>query len=108
MPFDESDLGALEDTIAWRLRCLDADPADTASAEAVRVLEVLVADLRGNDYAALWAELGALLNWLGESDAVSDYAELAADYRARIGVASQPADGAAYIRALQDLARSLI
>jgi hypothetical protein len=108
MSADSSDLDALENTIAWRLRCLDADPADAASAEAVRLLEALVADLAQTDYAPLWAELGALLNWLGESDAVSDYADLAADYRVRIGVANRPADGAAYIRALQDLARSLI
>jgi hypothetical protein len=108
MSADRSDLDALESTIAWRLRCLDADPADAASAEAVRLLDALVADLTQTDYAPLWTELGALLNWLGESDAVSDYAELAADYRVQIGVAHRPADGAAYIRALLDLARSLI
>src|SRR6185437_9775772 len=102
-PAEQSDLEALEDTIAWRMRCLDADPADVASAESVRLLEGLVTDLRRTDYGAHWQELGVLLNWLGESDAVSDYAELAADYRAQIGVANRPVDGAAYIRALQEL-----
>ena len=62
------DIESLENTIAWRLRCFDADPADVASANAVRVLEALVADLRQRDHAEAWAALGAMLNWLGESD----------------------------------------
>ncbi|HVY14517.1 MAG TPA: hypothetical protein VHB27_04775 [Rhodopila sp.] len=102
------EIEALETTIAWRLRCLDADPADAASAEAVRRLEALAEDLAGADHAALWTELGALLNWLGESDGVSDYLDLATDYRNRIGVSEHPRDGAAYIGGLLDIARSLI
>lgn len=102
------DIEALEVTLDWRLRRLDADPADTASAEAARRIEALIDDLTRNACPALWSELTALVNWLGESDAVSDFAELAADYRNRIGVSVHPADGADYIRALQDIARSLI
>jgi hypothetical protein len=98
----------LDRTAAWRLRLVDADAADTASAQAARVLEALAEDLRRNPHAALWAELRALGNWLGESDAISDYAELASMYRHRIGVAEHPADGADYLRALLQIAYSLI
>jgi hypothetical protein len=100
------DIEALENTIAWRLRCLDADPADAASARAVRVLEALVADLRQGDHTEAWAELGAMLNWLGESDAISDFADLAAGYRNSIG--AEPIDGVGYILGLRAIARSLI
>ena len=100
------DIEALENTIAWRLRCLDANPADAVSAKAVQVLEALVADLRQGDHTEAWAALGALLNWLGESDAISDFSELAADYRISLG--AEPIDGASYIQGLQAIARSLI
>lgn len=113
------EIEALENTIAWHLRRLDADPSNSASARAVPVLEALVADLRqggdheggpggdpGGDHAEAWAALGALLNWLGESDAISDFAELAADYR--IGLGAEPIDGTRYILGLQAIARSLI
>ena len=105
---ERPEIEALERTAAWRLRMVDADPSDTGSAAAAKALEALAEDLRGNPYDEPWGELAALVNWLGESDAVSDFADLATDYRARIGVSAHPADGAAYIRALQDIARSLI
>jgi hypothetical protein len=98
----------LERTAAWRLRLVDADPSDTASAAAARRLEKLADDLRRHDYAPLWSELRSIGNWLGESDAISDYAELAGDYRAAIGVSAHPVDGADYLRGLLDIARSLI
>ena len=98
----------LERAAAWRLRLVDANPADTASAGAVRLLEKLADDLRHNDHAAIWTELRSIGNWLGESDAISDYAELAADYRASIGVTAHPADGAAYLRGLLAIGQGLI
>jgi hypothetical protein len=98
----------LERTAAWRLRLVDADPADAASARAAQMLEALAEDLGRNDYAALWSELRAIGNWLGESDGISDYAALAADYRNRIGASEHPADGADYLRALLRIAYSLI
>jgi hypothetical protein len=98
----------LERTAAWRLRLLDAEPGDAASARAAQVLAALAEDLRRADYPALWAELRAVGNWLGESDGISDYAALAADYRKRIGVSEHPADGADYLRALLRIAYSLI
>jgi hypothetical protein len=100
------DIESLENTIAWRLRRLDADPTDVASANAVRVLEALVTDLRQGNHAEAWTALGAVLNWLGESDAISDYTGLAADYRNSLG--AEPIDGAGYILGLQAIAQSLI
>jgi hypothetical protein len=105
---DPPEVEELERTAAWRLRLVDADPADDASREAAAQLQALAEDLRRPDLAPLWTELRALCNWLAESDAISDYAELAAEYRARIGVADLPKDGADYLRALLGIARSLV
>jgi hypothetical protein len=98
----------LERTAAWRLRLVDADPSDAASAAAAAALDMLAADLRRNDYPALWTELRSICNWLGESDAISDYADLANDYRARIGMTDHPADGAAYLEGLLAIARGVV
>ncbi len=98
----------LERAADWRLRLVDADPADQLSARAAVLLQHIADDLRRNDYPALWAELRAIDNWFGESDAISDFAELAFDYRARIGAAVHPADGADYLRGLLAIARSLL
>lgn len=105
---DPLELEALERAAAWRLRLLDANPADAASAAAARLLETLADDLHRGGHAPLWAELQAVANWLGESGAISDYAELAARYRAGIGVSEMPADGADYLRALLAIARGLV
>jgi hypothetical protein len=98
----------LERTAAWRLRLVDADPNDAVSAAAAALLEALAEDLRRNDNASLWTELRSVANCLGESDAISDYAELAADYRIRIGVSDHPADGADYLRGLLAIAHGLV
>ncbi|MDR3529196.1 MAG: hypothetical protein P4L90_01375, partial [Rhodopila sp.] len=71
-PPEPPEIEELERTAAWRLRLLDADPTDTASAAAARLLDKLAEDLRRNDYAPLWTELRSIGNWLGESDAISD------------------------------------
>jgi hypothetical protein len=102
-----SEIEELERTAAWRLRLVDADPGDTASAAAARLLEALAEDLRQADLSSLWTELRSIGNWLGESDGVSDFADLAADYRVRIGVSAFPTDGAAYLTALLGIARGL-
>jgi hypothetical protein len=98
----------LEQAAAWRLRLVDADPGDRVSEAAATRLQALADDLRRNDHAALWTELRSIGNWLGESDAISDYADLAADYRARIGTSEHPADGAAYLQGLLTIARNLV
>ncbi len=105
---EPSEIDELEQTAAWRLRLLDANPDDTASAAAARLLETLAQDLRQNAYAAHWTELRSIGNWLAESDAISDFAELSADYRRRIGVSEHPVDGAAYLVALLAIARGLV
>ena len=108
MTDEPPELEELERTAAWRLRLVDADPGDSVSAAAAVLLEALAADLRRNDYAALWTELRSIGNWLGESDAISDYADLAADYRLRIGVSAHPANGADYLRGLLAIAHGLV
>lgn len=105
---ERPEIEELERTAAWRLRLVDADPADTGSAAAARLLEKLADDLRRDDYSALWTELRSIGHWLGESDAISDFAELAAEYRRRIGVSEHPADGAAYLAGLLAIARGLV
>jgi hypothetical protein len=108
MDGETPEIEQLERAAAWRLRLVDADPGDTVSAEAARLLEALAEDLRRHDYASLWTELRSIGNWLAESDAISDFAEFAADYRAAIGVSEHPADGAAYLLGLLAIARGLV
>jgi hypothetical protein len=103
-----AEIEELERTAEWRLRRVDADPTDTTSAAAARRLAALAEDLRQNPYPSQWTELRALTNWLAESDAISDYADLAAAYRARIGPSAQPEDGTAYLSDLLSIARSLV
>jgi hypothetical protein len=98
----------LERAAEWRLRLVDANPTDQVSARAAALLQRLAEDLRHNDYAPLWTELRSIGNWLAESDAISDYAELAFDYRVRIGASNHPADGADYLRGLLAIAQSLV
>jgi hypothetical protein len=96
----------LERAAEWRLRLVDADACDTASAAIALVLQRIADDLRCNDYARLWTELQSIGNWLSESDAISDYSDLAAEYRARLGVSDHPANGADYLRGLLAIARA--
>ena len=53
----------------------------------------------------LFVEYVAICNWLGESDGIVDFMDMANDYRARIGVDRSPENGEAYLRALIDLAK---
>jgi hypothetical protein len=106
--FEPSEIEELERVAAWRLRRVDADPHDHASASAATRLERLAEDLRHNTYTDLMSELYFICNYLGESDMISDYAERAAAYRARIGFDEHPEDGAAYLHGLLAIARSLV
>jgi hypothetical protein len=108
MSEERPEVEELERTAAWRLRLVDADPDDTASAAAAALLDALAGDLRRNDYTELWTELRSIGNWLGESDGISDYADLAADYRIRIGISDHPATGADYLLGLLAIARGLV
>jgi hypothetical protein len=105
---EPSEIDELESTAEWRLRRVDADAGDTASAAAATLLLRLAEDLRRNDYAPLWTELQSIGNWLSESGAIADYSDLAAEYRARIGVSDHPANGSEYLRGLLAIARGQI
>jgi hypothetical protein len=95
----------LERAAEWRMRLVDADPSDATSREAAALLERLAEDVRRLRGSALFVEYVAICNWLGESDGIADFMDMANDYRARIGVDRSPADGEAYLRALIDLAK---
>jgi hypothetical protein len=90
------------------MRLVDQDSADARSLAAAKLLEKLANDLRGMRDPGAWAELGAICNWLGESDMNSDYAAAAQEYRAGIGVDHFPSDGSAYLSALTDIARRFV
>ena len=95
----------LERAAEWRLRKVDEDPADAKSAAAAALLEKLAEDVRRLRGSPLFQEYRAICNWLGESDGIADFMEMANDYRARIGVDRWPENGEAYLRALIDLAK---
>jgi hypothetical protein len=106
MPEEDSpEAVALEEAAEWRLRRLDADPADTESAAAARELQGLAESVRRLGASPLLAELHALCNWLGESDNISAFALGAQAYRERIGVDRHPESAEAYLRALIELAK---
>ena len=89
----------------WRLRMVDANPADAKSAAAAKLLAKLAEDVGRLQGAALFREYVALCNWLGESDGIAEFSLLASDYRARIGIDRSPETGEDYLRALIDLAK---
>ncbi|HUD62576.1 MAG TPA: hypothetical protein VMQ99_23950 [Acetobacteraceae bacterium] len=95
----------LQRVAEWRLRKVDADPADEVSGAAARQLEKLAADVRLLRGSPLFQEYLAICNWLGESDGITDFSLLTNDYRARIGVDRWADNGEAYLRALIDLAK---
>jgi len=89
----------------WRLRRVDQDPADQQSAAAAGLLERLADELRALQGSPLYREYGVICNWLAESEDISDFAQLAHDYRLRIGIDAFPRTGEEYLRALLDLAK---
>jgi hypothetical protein len=105
MPEDPPDVAELEAAAAWRLRLVDADPADAASAAAAARLQALADDLRRHPDSPLYRELGAICNWLAESDDIADFAQLAHEYRQRIGIDAFPDSGEDYLRGLLAIAR---
>ena len=104
-PADPFEAEQLQRAAEWRLRKLDADPGDTTSRAAAALLERLSGEVQALRGSPLFGEYMAICNWLGESDGIVDFMDLAQDYRARIGVDRFPADGEAYLRALIDLAK---
>jgi hypothetical protein len=103
---DPPEVEELERAAEWRLRKLDADPEDDASAVAAQQLQRLAAELRQLAGSPLYREYNALCNWLAESDDISGFERLAHDYRMRIGVDRWAETGEEYLRALIELAKS--
>lgn len=95
----------LERAADWRIRKLGENPADEQSVVAAELLQTLADDIRRLPGAPAYVEYLAILNWLGEFDVMDDFAELANDYRARIGIDHFPQNGDAYLRALIALAK---
>jgi hypothetical protein len=102
---DPPEVEDLERAAEWRLRMVDRNPDDRQSAAAAALLEKLADELRALQDSPLYREYGAICNWLAESDDISDFAQLAHDYRLRIGVDAFPQTGEEYLRALLDLAK---
>jgi len=95
----------LERVAEWRMRKVDADPSDATSRAVAALLEKLAEDVRRLPGSPVFREYAAICNWLGESDGIADFMDMANDYRARIGVDHSPDDGEAYLRAPIDLAK---
>jgi hypothetical protein len=102
---DPPEVADLEAAAEWRLRKVDASPCDRQSASAARRLQKLAEDLRHSLASPLYREYGAICNWLAESDDISDFTQLAHDYRLRIGIDAFPETGEDYLSALLQLAR---
>jgi hypothetical protein len=105
MDEDLFEVEELEHAAEWRLRKVDADPTDAVSREAAARLGILAADVRRLRGSRLFGEYVVICNWLGESDGIVDFMDMANDYRARIGVDRSPEDGEAYLHALIELAK---
>ena len=101
--FDEA--AELERAADWRLRKVDANPADEQSAKAARQLQRLADDLRRAPNPKLTDELRCVCNWLGESDGISDFLLRVRDFRERIGFGEWAETGDDYIRTLIGLAQ---
>jgi len=77
---DPPEVQDLERAAEWRLSRVDQDPHDSESAEAAALLQRLANELRPLQGSSLYRELGAICNWLAESDDISDFAQRAHDY----------------------------
>ncbi|HVC63007.1 MAG TPA: hypothetical protein VND19_21920 [Acetobacteraceae bacterium] len=102
---DPPEIADLEAAAEWRLRKVDTDPGDRQSAAAAQRLRKLAGDLRHLQASPPYREYGAICNWLAESDDISDFTQLAHDYRLRIGIDAFPETGEDYLRALLEIAR---
>jgi len=105
MDDDLFEVEQLQRAAEWRMRKVDADPADETSRAAAALLERLADDVRRLRGSPVFREYGAICSWLGESDGITEFMELADAYRARIGVERSPQSGEEYLRALIDLAK---
>jgi hypothetical protein len=102
---ESQEVAELEAAAEWRLRLVDVDPADRQSAAAAERLQRIADDLRAKQALPIWRELGMIMNWIAESDDISDFVQLAHEYRRRIGIDAFPENGEDYLRALLQIAR---
>src|SRR3954465_6561072 len=100
MADDPIEAEELERAADWRIRKLGADPTDTQSAAAAKLLQNPADDLRRLRGSRAYTEYLAILNWLGEFDVTEDFAERAHAYRSHIGVEHFPEAAGAYRGAL--------
>jgi hypothetical protein len=102
---DPPEVAELEAAAEWRLRQVDANPADTKSAAAARQLKALAEALRHLGGSPLLLELHALCGWLDESDNITDFSLRAHELRTRIGFDRHVETAEDYIRVLIELAK---
>ena len=105
MDEDFQEAEELEKVADWRLRKVDANPADEASAKAARQLHKLAGDLRAGVDAKLLDEYHCICNWLSESDGISDFVSRAQDWREMVGFGEWAETGEDYLRTLIGLAQ---
>jgi hypothetical protein len=102
---DSPEAQDLEAAAEWRLRKMDADPADRQSAAAAERMLALADEMRRLQGGSLLNEYRAICGWLDEFDGMADFAQLAHDYRAGIGFTHDPENAEAYLQALISLAK---
>ena len=95
----------LEQAAEWRLRLVDADPRDSASAAAAAHLLKLAGEVRAMPASSLLEEYRCICNWLSESDGITELAMQAHEYRKAIGIGQWPETGRDYLLALVRLAQ---
>jgi hypothetical protein len=105
MQDDTPEITELERVADWRLRKVDANPADAQSAKAARQLQKLADDLRRAPNTKLLEEYRCVCNWLSESDGISDFVLRAQDYREMFGFGEWAETGDDYLRALIAMAQ---
>jgi len=104
---DAPEADALERAAEWRLRQVDANPADTASAAAARHLQKLADELRAMPDNAELEQYRCLCHWLSSSDGITDLAQAAHRYNATIGFGEWPETALDYVRVLNRIATGI-
>jgi hypothetical protein len=105
---DPTEVEELERAAEWRLRKVDANPADTQSAKAAAQLQKLAEELRALQNTPLFAEYQCMCNWLGESDGLSELALRREDFRTMLGFGTWADSGEAYLKALIGMAQETL
>jgi hypothetical protein len=105
---DPPEVTLLEKAAEWRMRLVDADPADDRSAAAARHLEKLANELRALRGSLSWTEYMAIQNFLGEFDGLAEFSLRVQDFNAAIGFGRWAEDGEGYLRALIEMAKETL